>query len=197
MEVILLERVPNLGQMGDVVNVKPGHARNFLLPKKKALRATRDNIALFEKQKVMLETTNLEKKTEAEGLAQKLQGTTLTLIRQAGDNGHLYGSVTTRDITEALIKNGVEAVRSQIILEAPIKEIGIYTSQLVLHPEVVMPITLIVAQSEDEAKAQMVNAQKEQPEAVKKRVSKKSVVKDDAVAEDLSLEDLENTSSEV
>lgn len=195
MEVILLERVPSLGQMGDVVTVKPGYARNFLLPKKKALRATRDNIALFEKQKAQLEATNLKKKAEAEGVAQKLQGITLTLIRQAGDSGHLYGSVTTRDIAEALGKNGVEALRSQIILEAPIKEIGIYTSDLILHPEVVMPITLVVAQSEDEAKAQILNGQKTKPQDAKKGTAKKSSVKEDLSKEDSPTEDKENMES--
>lgn len=196
MEVILLERVPNLGQMGDVVTVKPGFARNFLLPKKKALRATRDSIALFEKQKAQLEATNLKKKTEAEEVASKLQGITLTLIRQAGDNGHLYGSVTTRDITDALIKNGVEAFRSQIILEAPIKEIGIYTSEFVLHPEVVLPVTLVIAQSEDEAKARLLESQKTDILDIKKSSPKKSSSKKDRGKEDLNTEDIEAKGSE-
>lgn len=153
MQVILLERVPNLGQMGSVVDVKPGYARNFLLPKLKALRATPENIAIFEKKKVQLEATNLSKKKEAEEVEQKIQGLSLILIRQAGDSGHLYGSVTPRDIGALLIQKGIEVSNSQVVLKAPIKEIGDYTCELILHPEVSVPIKLVVAQSEEEAAA--------------------------------------------
>ena len=121
MQVILLERVANLGQIGAVVDVKAGYARNFLLPQKKALRATRDNIALFEKQKIHLEATNLNKRKEAEEVAEKIKGLSLIIIRQAGDSGHLYGSVMPKDIVEALSQKGIEAKKSQIILKEPIK----------------------------------------------------------------------------
>ncbi|MBS0185131.1 MAG: 50S ribosomal protein L9 [Proteobacteria bacterium] len=160
MQVILLERVPNLGQIGSVVDVKPGYARNYLLPKKKALRVTPENIAIFEKQKAHLEASNLTKKAEAETCAQKIQGFTITLIRQAGDSGHLYGSVTPRDISVILMQKGIEIKRSQIVLKAPIKEIGIYECDLILHPEVIVPLTLVVAQSEEEAQAKMAESQK-------------------------------------
>ncbi|HQS84326.1 MAG: 50S ribosomal protein L9 [Alphaproteobacteria bacterium 16-39-46] len=155
MKVILLERVPSLGQIGSVVEVKPGYARNFLLPKKKALRVTPENMAIFEKQKGQLEAVNLTKKSEAEDAALKIQGLSITLIRQAGDSGHLYGSVTPRDISVILMKKGIEIKKSQIVLKAPIKEIGISECDLILHPEVVVPLTLVVAQSEEEAQAKM------------------------------------------
>lgn len=155
MKVVLLERVPSLGQIGSVVDVKPGYARNFLLPKKKALRVTPENMAIFEKQKEQLEVLNLSKKSEAEEVAQKIKGISITLIRQAGDSGHLYGSVTPRDISVMLIQKGIEIKKSQIVLKMPIKEIGIYECDLILHPEVFVPLILVVAQSEEEAQAKM------------------------------------------
>lgn len=155
MKVVLLERVPSLGQIGSVVEVKPGYARNFLLPQKKALRVTPANMAIFEKQKAQLEAVNLTKKSEAEEVASKIQGLSITLIRQAGDSGHLYGSVTPRDISVILMQKGIEIQKSQIILKEPIKEIGIYECDLTLHPEVLVPLTLVVAQSEEEAQARL------------------------------------------
>ena len=155
MKIILLERVPNLGQMGSVIEVKPGYARNYLLPKAKALRATKENIALFENKRIELEATNLQKKTEAEDLSKKLEGLILTIIRQAGDSGHLYGSVAARDIADALVQKGVKVERNQISLVTPIKEIGTHNAQLLLHPEVSLPVTLVVAQTEEEAQAKV------------------------------------------
>lgn len=168
MEVVLLERVPHLGQMGSIVKVAAGYARNYLLPKKKALRATKDNLALFEKKRVELEATNLKKKAEAEEVAKRIEGTVLTLIRQAGDSGHLYGSVSNRDITEALSFKNVTIARSQVHLQAPIKEIGISTVDLFLHPEVTLPIQVVVAQSQEEAEKQINASKKEQKKGEEK-----------------------------
>ena len=154
MEIILLERVPNLGQMGEVVRVKPGFARNYLLPQKKALRATKDNLAYFEKQRAHLEAVNLERRSEAEKVAGRLDGMMVTIIRQAGDTGQLYGSVTVRDIAEAIEANGATVDRRQISLDRPIKTLGLHPVRLVLHPEVIVEVTANVARSEDEAAAQ-------------------------------------------
>ncbi|MEQ8165704.1 MAG: 50S ribosomal protein L9, partial [Alphaproteobacteria bacterium] len=136
MEVILLERVEKLGQMGDVVRVKPGFARNYLLPEKKALRATKENIAYFETQRTQLEAVNLDRRKEAETVGQKLDGLDVTLIRQAGDTGQLYGSVTTRDIADALIEAGFTVARRQIDLNQLIKTLGITAVAVALQPEV-------------------------------------------------------------
>ncbi len=154
MEIILLERVPNLGQMGDVVKVRPGYARNFLLPQKKALRATKDNLAYFEKQRAHLEAVNLERRSEAERAAGKIEGMMVTMIRQAGDTGQLYGSVTVRDIADAIQASGVSVDRKQISLDRPIKTLGLHPLRIVLHPEVIVTITANIARSEDEAAAQ-------------------------------------------
>lgn len=160
MEVVLLERVPHLGQMGSVVKVAAGYARNYLLPKKKALRATKDNLALFEKKRAELEATNLKKKSEAEEVAKRMEGTVLTLIRQAGDSGHLYGSVTSRDIAESLLQKGITIGRTQIHLKAPIKDIGVSTVDLQLHPEVFIPVEVVIAQSQEEAEKQLASHKK-------------------------------------
>src|SRR5215469_1985989 len=151
MEVILLERVAKLGQMGDVVRVKDGFARNFLLPKGKALRATKDNRARFEGMKVELEARNLAAKGEAEKVAKKLEGKTLTVLRQASETGQLYGSVTSRDIASLLGEEGVAVARAQIALNAPIKTIGQHPVPIALHPEVDVAITVTVARNADEA----------------------------------------------
>ncbi len=154
MEIILLERIEKLGQMGDVVKVKDGYARNYLLPQKKALRSNKQNLAYFETQKVQLEAQNLERKTEAESVSEKLDGQTITIIRQAGESGQLYGSVTTRDIAEAVREAGTNVQRNQINLDRPIKMIGIHDIRVVLHPEVSVIIELNVARSPEEAERQ-------------------------------------------
>jgi large subunit ribosomal protein L9 len=154
MEVILLERVGRLGQMGEVVRVKDGFARNFLLPQGKALRATKDNRAKFEGMKVQLEARNLELKKEAEGISGKLNGKSFIVQRQASEAGQLYGSVSARDIAEILTAGGFSVTRSQIALHAPIKMIGLHTIPVALHPEVEVAITVNVARNADEAERQ-------------------------------------------
>lgn len=154
MQVILLERVAKLGQMGDVVDVKPGFARNFLLPQKKALSASEANIAQFEAQKAQLEANNLETKKEAEALAAKLDGQKFIVIRQASDSGSLYGSVTTRDAADAATEAGFTVDRKQVALTGPIKELGLHEVLINLHPEVDATIQLNVARSQEEAELQ-------------------------------------------
>ena len=151
MEVILLERIGKLGQMGDVVRVKDGFARNFLLPKGKALRATKENRSRFETMKVDLEARNLEQKSEAEKIAQKLDGQNFSVIRQAAESGQLYGSVSPRDLVALVIEKGFTINRSQIALNTPIKTIGLHKVPLSLHPEVEVTINVAVARSADEA----------------------------------------------
>lgn len=154
MEVILLERVENLGQMGDVVSVKPGYARNFLLPLKKALRANDSNKKVFDGQRAELETRNLERKKEAEAASTKLDGRSFVLIRQASETGALYGSVSARDIATAASEDGVHIERGQVRLEKPIKTLGVIPVRVVMHPEVSASININVARSEDEAERQ-------------------------------------------
>jgi len=154
MEVILLERVAKLGQMGEVVSVKDGYARNYLLPQKKAMRVNEANMAAFEAQKAQLEARNLETKKEAEKLAEKLDGQQFVVIRSASDAGALYGSVTTRDAADAATEAGVSVDRKQVQLSSPIKELGLHSVQVVLHPEVEVTIVLNVARSPEEAELQ-------------------------------------------
>jgi len=154
MQVILLQRVAKLGQMGDVVDVKSGYARNYLLPQKKALTASKANIAAFEGQKAQLEVQNLETKTEADAMATKLNGQQFVVIRSASDAGALYGSVTTRDAAEAATAEGFTVDRKQVVLTAPIKFLGIHEVEVVLHPEVIATIELNVARSPEEAELQ-------------------------------------------
>jgi large subunit ribosomal protein L9 len=154
VQVILLERVEKLGQMGQVVDVRPGYARNFLLPQKKALRATKDNLAYFETQRSQLEAQNLARKSEAEQVAQKLDGLSVIVIRQAGESGQLYGSVTARDVAEGITEAGFTVGRSQIVLERAIKTLGLHKQRVVLHPEVSVTVTVNVAQSAEEAEMQ-------------------------------------------
>ncbi|MEJ5216813.1 50S ribosomal protein L9 [Cognatishimia sp. D5M38] len=154
MQVILLERVAKLGQMGDVVDVKPGYARNFLLPQGKALTASEGNVASFEAQKAQLEARNLETKAEAEALAEKLDGQKFVVIRSASDAGSLYGSVTPRDAAEVATEAGFSVDRKQVALIAPIKDLGLHNVAVKLHPEVTVEITLNVARSEEEAELQ-------------------------------------------
>ena len=154
MPIILLERIGRLGQMGDVVNVKDGYARNFLLPQKKALRATPENLARFEKDRTQLEARDLELKKEAEAVATKLNGKSFLAIRQAGDTGQLYGSVSSRDISELITAGGFTIDRRQIVLDKPIKTLGLHATRVALHPEVIVQVALNVARSEDEAERQ-------------------------------------------
>ncbi len=154
VDVILLERVEKLGQMGQVVKVRPGFARNFLLPKKKALRATKENLAYFEKQRSQLEAQNLTRRKEAEDVAQKLEGLAVVIIRQAGESGQLYGSVTARDIADAVTAGGFTITRGQVVLDKAIKTLGLYKQRVVLHPEVSVSVTVNVAQSPEEAEMQ-------------------------------------------
>ncbi len=154
MQIILLERVEKLGQMGDVVNVRPGFARNFLLPRGKALRATKDNVAYFEGQKKVLEANNLKTKQEAEKLAAKIKGVTVAVIRQASEGGQLYGSVSARDIAEAVSNKNVKVDRSQVYMDRAYKMLGLFPIKIILHPEVSVEVRLNIARSADEAKIQ-------------------------------------------
>jgi large subunit ribosomal protein L9 len=154
MQVILLERVEKLGQMGDEVRVKDGFARNFLLPKKKALRATKANRDYFQTQKAQLEAHNLDRKKDADAIAKKLGGKSFILLRQAGDRGQLYGSVSPRDIADTMEKGGFKVDRHQVSISVAIKSIGLFTIPVVLHPEVKVNVTVNVARSEDEAERQ-------------------------------------------
>jgi len=151
MEVILLERVAKLGQMGDVVRVKDGFARNFLLPKGKALRATEENRSRFENMKVDLEARNLEQKGEAEKVAQKLDGQSFSVLRQASEGGQLYGSVSPRDLADLVSAQGIAVTRAQIALNTPIKTIGLHKVPISLHPEIEVTINVTVARNADEA----------------------------------------------
>ena len=154
MQVILLERVEKLGQMGDEVKVKDGFARNYLLPKKKALRATKANREQFQMQKSQLEARNLERRKEAEDVAKKLEGKIFVLIRQAGDRGQLYGSVSPRDIADVVTEGGFSISRTQIPLDKAIKAIGLFPVDVVLHPEVRVHVTINVSRSDEEAERQ-------------------------------------------
>ncbi len=154
VELILLQRVEKLGQMGDIVKVKPGFARNYLLPQKKALRATAANRATFDGQKAQLEAQNLRRKEEAERLAERVAGMSVTIIRQAGESGSLYGSVSNRDIAEGCAAGGLTVDRSQVILNHPIKTLGLAQVRVILHPEVSLAVTVNVARSPEEAERQ-------------------------------------------
>ena len=154
MQIVLLERIAKLGQMGDVVTVKDGYARNFLLPQGKALRANKANLERFENERQQLETINLERKSEAEKVHDKLNGSTFVVIRQSGDSGQLYGSVTSRDIAETLTQAGVEAKRNQIAIDQPIKVLGLHEVGIVLHPDVDTSVVINVARTEEEAERQ-------------------------------------------
>lgn len=151
MEVILLERIEKLGQMGDIVKVKPGFARNYLLPQAKALRSNKENLALFEARKVQLEAANLKRKEEAEKIAEKMNGLNLLIIRQAAETGQLYGSVTGRDVRDAVCDAGFTVERRQIVLDQPLKEVGSYKIRIILHPDVDQTINVTVARSAEEA----------------------------------------------
>jgi large subunit ribosomal protein L9 len=154
IELILLERVEKLGQMGQRVKVKPGFARNYLLPQKKALRATKENLAYFETQRAQLEANNLQRRAEASEVGAKLEGLSVVLVRQAGESGQLYGSVSARDIADAVTNAGFTIERHQVVLDRPIKNLGLHPLRVVLHPEVSVTVTANVAQSAEEAAMQ-------------------------------------------
>jgi large subunit ribosomal protein L9 len=154
LEVILLERVENLGHIGEIVKVKPGFARNFLLPQKKALRASEANKKAFEVQKAQIVADNLKRKAEAEKVGEKLAGKSIVLIRQAGDAGQLYGSASTKDIAEAFGPEGFTLNKNQVVLDKPIKNLGIHAVRVVLHPEVTVSVKANIARSPEEAELQ-------------------------------------------
>lgn len=154
MDIILMQRVEKLGQMGDVVAVKTGYARNYLLPQGIAVRANKENLAKFEAERAQLEAANLERRNEAEAVAGKMDGLTVTMIRAASDSGQLYGSVTSRDIAEAVTEAGFTVGRNQVVVERPVKTLGIFGFRVRLHPEVDVTVSVNVAQSEEEAQAQ-------------------------------------------
>ena len=155
MEVILLERIEKLGQMGDVVNVKTGFARNYLLPQNKALRKTKQNLTRFESQRAQLEADNLTRKSEAENIASKLENMNITIIRAAGETGQLYGSVTSRDIAESVTKAGISVNKNQVILNRALKVLGLEPIRISLHPEVSVEITANIARNKEEAEQQL------------------------------------------
>jgi large subunit ribosomal protein L9 len=154
VEVILLQRVEKLGQMGEVVKVKPGFARNYLLPQKKGIRASKENLTRFEQQRSQLEAQNLRRREEAERVAERVGGLTVVIIRQAGESGSLYGSVSSRDIAEACTAAGLTINRQQVVLNQPIKMVGLTEVRVVLHPEVLLTVTANVARSAEEATKQ-------------------------------------------
>lgn len=154
-EVILLERIEKLGITGDVVTVRPGYARNFLIPMKKALRATKENIVHFESQRAHYEAHNIKLRDEARKIADKMEGLTLTLIRQAGETGHLYGSVSSKDIAVEVSAAGFDISGSQVALQKPIKELGVYTCRVILHADVDVIVTLNIARTNDDAQVQL------------------------------------------
>jgi len=175
MQVILLEKVGKFGNIGSVVTVKDGYARNYLLPRKKAIRATRTNVEYFERRREELELDNATKKAEAETLSAKLNGMTIILIRQAGDDGRLYGSVTGRDIARSIAEKAQVEVESEcIVLGNKVKEIGIYTVNVALHPEVSVAISLNVARSDNEAKSAHKKSKGEEEEAPKREPKSKT-----------------------
>ena len=190
MEVILLERIEKLGQMGDTVAVKTGFTRNYLLPQKKALRATKANREYFLTQKSHLEAHNLERKAEADKVAKKLEGKTFALLRQAGDRGQLYGSVSPRDIADVITEGGFTVSRTQVPLDKAIKTIGLFPLYVVLHPEVRVKVTLNVARTEDEAERQArgENVLAEQTEAEEAKVAAEEVFEEGAAPKEESEE---------
>ncbi len=154
VELILLQRVEKLGQMGELVKVKPGYARNFLLPQKKAIRANKANLAKFETERAQLEAQNIKRRDEAERLAERIGAMSVVILRQAGESGSLYGSVSPRDISDACTAGGLTTNRSQVVLDAPIKLLGLTKVRVVLHPEVSITVTVNVARSVEEAERQ-------------------------------------------
>jgi large subunit ribosomal protein L9 len=154
IDLILLQRVDKLGQMGERVKVRPGYARNFLLPQGKAIRATKDNLSRFEQQRAQLEAQNIKRREEAERVAERMEGLTVVLIRSAGESGGLYGSVSARDISDGCTAAGLGVGRQQVLLDNPIKTLGLTTVRVELHPEVLLPVVVNVARSPEEAERQ-------------------------------------------
>ena len=198
MEVILLERIEKLGQMGDIVKVKDGFARNFLLPQKKALRASEDNLVYFEKEKITLEANNLKQKQEAEVILEKIDNFNLIIIRQAGETGQLYGSVNTNDIKNTLVENSFIVEKSQIKLDKPIKELGVHNVSVKLHPEVQAIISVIVSRTDAEAetliKGEEIKITKDENLTKEGTINIEEVFEDGAVPENIG--DKEEDSSE-
>ena len=189
MKIVLLERINKLGQMGDIVDVRSGYARNFLLPQKKALRATKDNIDYFKEQKSILEAKNLENKKEAESAKTIIDGKSFILIRSASDTGALYGSVSSKDINEIVTADGIEISKNQINLEKPIKELGIYKVSVRLHSEISSEILINVARSVDEAKLQETGkkvSNTDSSEKSEKETVIKNMFEDETMAEKIS-----------
>jgi len=195
MEVILLERIEKLGQMGDVVKVRPGFARNYLLPQKKALRATKDNLTRFESERAQLEAENLKRREEAERVAKDLEGLTVTVIRQAGESGQLYGSVNSRDVAEAITAAGVTIARRQIDQGAVIKSLGLHPVRVQLHPEVIVTVTANVARSEEEAQTQLRSGRVVTTEELR-RAEEAAEAEVEAVVEAVEQEEAEAETSE-
>lgn len=190
MQVILLQRVESLGQMGEVVNVKSGYARNFLLPRQKALRATKENVAFFDGQKKVLEADNLKRRDEAEKLAKKMDSVNAVIIRQASEAGQLYGSVTARDIADAVTEKGFKVNRTQVRMDRSYKLLGLYPVKIDLHPEVVVEVTINIARSVEEAKIQeekgealIMKTDHEQAASLKQQAIKAAEAADKATAE--------------
>ena len=200
MEVILLERIEKLGQMGEVVKVKDGFARNFLLPQKKALRASEDNLAYFEKERVTLEANNLKQKQEAEVILEKLDKFNLIIIRQAGETGQLYGSVNTNDIKNALDENGFIVEKNQIKLDKPIKDLGIHNVSVKLHPEVQATISVIVSRTDAEAetliKGEEINIEKDENLIEEDTINIEEVFEEGAIPENIG-EETEDSPEEI
>ncbi|MCL2473535.1 MAG: 50S ribosomal protein L9 [Alphaproteobacteria bacterium] len=179
MEVILLEKIERLGVLGQTVKVRPGFARNYLLPKKKALRATKENLAFFEKQRADIEASNAELRVLAEELGKQIQGMTLVVVRQASEMGQLFGSVTAKDVVEIAEEKGYKLSRLQVLIDTPIKTLGLFDVRIKLHPEVTVTIVVNVARSAEEAEVQ---AKKE------KSVSKKAAKAEEEVSEEVVVE---------
>jgi large subunit ribosomal protein L9 len=196
MDVILLERIEKLGQMGDVVAVRPGFARNYLLPQKKALRATKDNKELFETQRVHLEASNLELKTEANAVSKKLDGLSITIVRQASDNNQLYGSVTVRSIAQSITDAGFTVDSKQVQMARPIKTVGMHEVIVRLHPEVSVSITANVARSEEEAVAQAEGRTLNEDDQIEAAQQDTVAAEDDTAAEASTEEESNDAPSE-
>ena len=189
MQVILLERIGRLGQMGDVVKVKDGYARNFLLPKGKAMRATKANMTQFEQQRSQLEAHNLELKRDADAVGAKLKGKSFVALRQASDSGQLYGSVSTRDIADLVTEGGFTVTRSQILLDRPIKTLGQHPVKVSLHPEVAVAVTINVARTVEEAERQ---ARGEDVTMIRDEVDEEAAAQDESMFDEDTVPDAED-----